>query len=49
MAEGRVDGANALEFHEALEAAISPDDTGMVLDFDGISYICCDATTRWPH
>jgi len=39
MAEGRVDGANALEFHEALEAAISPDDTGMVLDFEGISYI----------
>ena len=39
VAEGRVDGANALEFHEALEAAISPDDTGMVLDFEGISYI----------
>ena len=30
---------NAVEFHEALEAAISPDDTGMVLDFEGISYI----------
>ena len=39
VAEGRVDGANALEFHEALETAISPDDTGMVLDFEGISYI----------
>ena len=39
MAEGRVDGANALEFQEALEAAISPDDTGVVLDFEGISYI----------
>ena len=39
VAEGRVDGANALEFHEALEAAINPDDTGMVLDFEGISYI----------
>lgn len=38
-AEGRVDGANALEFHEALLAAVSPDDTGMVLDFEGISYI----------
>ena len=39
VAEGRVDGANALEFHEALEVAISSDDTGMVLDFEGISYI----------
>ena len=38
-ADGRVDGANALEFHEALEAAISPDDKTMVLDFGGISYI----------
>ena len=38
-AEGRVDGANALEFHETLESAISPDDKGMVLDFQGISYI----------
>ena len=38
-ADGRVDGANALEFHEALEAAISPDDQTMVLDFGGISYI----------
>ena len=39
IAEGRVDGANAVDFHEALEAAISSDDTGMVLDFGGISYI----------
>ena len=39
VTEGRVDGGNAVEFHEALEAAISPDDTGMVLDFEGISYI----------
>ena len=38
-ADGRVDGANALEFHEALEAAIGPDDQTMVLDFGGISYI----------
>ena len=38
-AEGRVDGANALEFHEALEAAISSDDGAMVLDLGGISYI----------
>ena len=39
MAEGRVDGANALDFHEALEDAISSDDTGMVLDLGGITYI----------
>ncbi len=38
-ADGRVDGVNAREFHEALEAAISPDDKCMVLDFGGVSYI----------
>ena len=39
LAEGRVDGANAVEFHEALESAISADDKGMVLDFENVSYI----------
>lgn len=37
--EGRVDSSNALEFHEALEAAINPDDQRMVLDCAGISYV----------
>ena len=37
--EGRVDSSNALEFHEALEAAISPEDERMVLDCAGISYV----------
>ncbi len=38
-ANGRVDGANALEFHEALEASIGSDDRAMVLDLGGVSYI----------
>ncbi len=39
IAEGRVDGVNALEFHQALESAISPDDGCMVLDLGGVPYI----------
>lgn len=37
--EGRVDSSNALEFHEGLEAAISPEDERMILDCAGISYV----------
>ena len=39
MAEGRVDGANAREFEDALEAAISEDDRAVVMDFEALSYI----------
>ncbi len=37
--EGRVDGANAREFEDALEAAISEDDRAVVMDFEALSYI----------
>ena len=38
-AEGRVDGANARQFQDALEAAIEPSDRTMVLDLEHLSYI----------
>ena len=38
-AVGRVDGANARDFHEGLEASIGADGESMVLDFEGLSYI----------
>ncbi len=38
-AVGRVDGANARDFHEGLEASIGSDGESMVLDFEGLSYI----------
>ncbi len=38
-AVGRVDGANARDFHEGLEASIGGDGESMVLDFEGLSYI----------
>ena len=37
-AVGRVDGANALEFQNALRAAISDDDD-VILDLEGLSYV----------
>ena len=37
--EGRVDGSNAREFQDALEEAIEPTDTAVVLDLENLSYI----------
>ncbi len=37
-AVGRVDGANALEFQNALQAAIG-DDNDVILDLAGLSYV----------
>ena len=37
--EGRVDGANAREFQDALEALMNEDVTAMVLDLENLSYI----------
>ena len=39
QAVGRVDGANARDFHEGLEASIGTDGESMVLDFEGLTYI----------
>ena len=36
---GRVDGSNSAEFHEALTAALSDDDSRVILDMGGIDYI----------
>ncbi len=36
---GRVDGANALEFQDALEGALGEDVTALVLDLERLSYI----------
>ena len=38
-AEGRIDGVNARDFEEALKAAISSDDSTVVMDLEGLSYI----------
>ena len=37
--EGRIDGVNARDFEEALKAAISGDDSTVVMDLKGLSYI----------
>ena len=39
MAEDRVDGTNASEFQQALEAAINDADRIVILDCDQLSYI----------
>lgn len=39
MAEDRVDGTNASEFQQALEAAISEEDRVVILDCADLSYI----------
>ena len=36
---GRVDSANAREFENVLSSAISDDDSSVVVDFGGLSYI----------
>ena len=38
-AEGRVDGANAREFDDALQAAISESDSALIMDLEALSYI----------
>ena len=38
-AEGRIDGVNARDFEEALKAAISDEDSTVVMDLEGLSYI----------
>ena len=37
--EGRVDGANAREYQDALEAAIDPADRAVILDLENLAYI----------
>ena len=37
--EGRIDGVNARDFEEAMKTTISADDTAVVLDLEGLSYI----------
>ena len=39
ITEDRIDGANAREFQEALQAAISDDDSALVLDLERLAYI----------
>ena len=38
-AEGRIDGSNAREFEEAVKNAIQDDDSYVVLDLGGLTYI----------
>ena len=38
-AEGRVDGSNAREFEEALQATIGENDRVLILDLEALSYI----------
>ena len=38
-ANGRVDGSNAQEFHNSLEAVLGADDSGVVLDLGELTYI----------
>lgn len=38
-AQGRIDGVNARDFEEAMKAAISSDDSTVVIDLEGLSYI----------
>ena len=39
ITEDRIDGANAREFQDALQAAISDDDSAVVLDLEQLKYI----------
>ena len=38
-AEGRIDGVNARDFEEAMKAAISSEDSVVVIDLENLSYI----------
>ncbi len=37
--EGRVDGVTAREFENTIKSAISEEDTAVIVDFEGVSYI----------
>ncbi len=37
--EGRIDGVNARDFHDALNAAIAEDDNPVIVDLAAINYI----------
>ncbi len=39
ITEGRVDGANATDFQDALKGAIRESDTAVVLDLENLTYI----------
>ena len=36
---GRIDGANASEVQKALENALAPEDRGLVLDMEGVTFM----------
>ena len=36
---GRIDGANAPEVQKALEDALAPEDRGLVLDMEGVTFM----------
>ena len=38
-AEGRIDGGNAREFEDALNASITEDDRAVIIDLERLSYI----------
>ena len=38
-AEGRIDGVNARDFEEAMKTVITADDSTVVMDLGGLSYI----------
>ena len=38
-ADGRIDSSNSREFHSQLEAVVTETDTGVVLNFEDVSYI----------
>ena len=37
--QGRIEGANSIEFQKALEQAIGRDDTALILDMENLCYI----------
>ena len=38
-AQGRIDGANARDFEEEMNSAINSDDSTVVMDLEGLTYI----------
>ena len=38
-ANGRIDSSNSREFHSALEAVVTDDDSAVVLNFENVAYI----------
>lgn len=39
LVENRIDGSNALKFHDALQLVVKEADIGLVLDMERVSYI----------